>query len=263
MTIPSKWHVRPVWSESLLCAHWVTKDPSFHHTDSENSDETGRMSKCFWCLLLKSKKKEIKSFLKGKGLHPLCLVCRAQLFKASLALFFFAEKNVSIFYKWKTCSNISVYAIFNDQSFNDTPTNDIISFEQLGPGKQMSTIVAHFVMSSSAVHCLNLEGHWGATDDVATSLFHLSLSYAAMRDSPNPKPVQSFLLPFSPSCSLHCSHQNCLRYARGFWDVVIPYEFPHPHHGLEIVICRLHTHYENMPMQICRKFYFQKLKNFR
>ena len=31
--------------------------------------------------------------------------------------------------------NISVYAIFNDQSFNDTLTNDIVSLEQLGPGK--------------------------------------------------------------------------------------------------------------------------------
>ena len=30
--------------------------------------------------------------------------------------------------------NISVYAIFNDQSFNDTLTNDIVSFKQLGPG---------------------------------------------------------------------------------------------------------------------------------
>ena len=29
--------------------------------------------------------------------------------------------------------NISVYAIFNDQSFNDTLINDIVSFEQLGP----------------------------------------------------------------------------------------------------------------------------------
>ena len=29
--------------------------------------------------------------------------------------------------------NISVYAIFNDQSFNDPLTNDIVSFEQLGP----------------------------------------------------------------------------------------------------------------------------------
>ena len=29
--------------------------------------------------------------------------------------------------------NISVYAILNDRSFNDMLTNDIVSFEQLGP----------------------------------------------------------------------------------------------------------------------------------
>ena len=29
--------------------------------------------------------------------------------------------------------SISIYAIFNDQSFNDTLTNDIFSFEQLVP----------------------------------------------------------------------------------------------------------------------------------
>ena len=50
-----------------------------------------------------------------------------------------SEKNVSSFCKCKSYShifskNISVYAIFNDQSFNDTLTNDIVSFEQLGPG---------------------------------------------------------------------------------------------------------------------------------
>ena len=28
----------------------------------------------------------------------------------------------------------SLYAIFNDQSFNDTLTNDIVRFDQLGPG---------------------------------------------------------------------------------------------------------------------------------
>ena len=28
--------------------------------------------------------------------------------------------------------NISIYAIFYDQSFNDTLTNDIVSFEQMG-----------------------------------------------------------------------------------------------------------------------------------
>ena len=30
--------------------------------------------------------------------------------------------------------NITVYAIFNNQGFNVTLTNDIVSFEQLGPG---------------------------------------------------------------------------------------------------------------------------------
>ena len=30
--------------------------------------------------------------------------------------------------------NISVYAIVNDQSFNNTLTNEIVSFDQLGPG---------------------------------------------------------------------------------------------------------------------------------
>ena len=30
--------------------------------------------------------------------------------------------------------NIRVYAIFNHQSFNDTLTNGIVSFEHLGPG---------------------------------------------------------------------------------------------------------------------------------
>ena len=29
--------------------------------------------------------------------------------------------------------HFSVYAIINDQSFNDTLTNDFVSFEQLGP----------------------------------------------------------------------------------------------------------------------------------
>ena len=33
--------------------------------------------------------------------------------------------------------NIGVYAIFNDPSFNDTLTNYIISFKQLGPGFQL------------------------------------------------------------------------------------------------------------------------------
>ena len=48
----------------------------------------------------------------------------------------FLLKNVRSFCKCKSYShffskNISVYAIFNDKSFNDTLTNDIVSFEPL------------------------------------------------------------------------------------------------------------------------------------
>ena len=32
--------IRPVWSESSLCAHWVAKDPRFLHADSKDSDQT-------------------------------------------------------------------------------------------------------------------------------------------------------------------------------------------------------------------------------
>ena len=48
----------------------------------------------------------------------------------------FLLKNVSSFCKCTqmfSAKNISVYAIFNDQSFNDSLTNDIVSIEQLGP----------------------------------------------------------------------------------------------------------------------------------
>ena len=39
---------RPVWSESLLCAQWVAKDPSFLHAESEDSDQTGQMLRLIW-----------------------------------------------------------------------------------------------------------------------------------------------------------------------------------------------------------------------
>ena len=49
----------------------------------------------------------------------------------------FCWKNVSSFCKFYHhiffSKNTSIYAIFNDQSYNDTLTNDIVSFEQLGP----------------------------------------------------------------------------------------------------------------------------------
>ena len=48
--------------------------------------------------------------------------------------------------KFFISKNISVYAIFNDKSFNYMLTNDIASFEQLGPGKsfQQTGILKYF-----------------------------------------------------------------------------------------------------------------------
>ena len=40
--------IRPVWSESSLCAQWVAKDPRFLHADSEDFDQTGRMPRLIW-----------------------------------------------------------------------------------------------------------------------------------------------------------------------------------------------------------------------
>ena len=40
--------IRPVWSESSLCAQWAAKEPSFLHADSEDSDQTGQMPRLIW-----------------------------------------------------------------------------------------------------------------------------------------------------------------------------------------------------------------------
>ena len=40
--------IRPVWSESSLCAQWVAKDPSFLQADSEDPDQTGWMPRLIW-----------------------------------------------------------------------------------------------------------------------------------------------------------------------------------------------------------------------
>ena len=40
--------------------------------------------------------------------------------------------------------NSSIYAIFNDKIFNDTLTNDIVSFEQLGPGLLLFKLFRRF-----------------------------------------------------------------------------------------------------------------------
>ena len=51
------------------------------------------------------------------------------VYTISNSLVFLLRKCDSHFFS----KNISVYAILNDQCFNRTLTNDIVSFEQLGP----------------------------------------------------------------------------------------------------------------------------------
>ena len=41
--------IYPVRSESSLCAQWVAKDPSFLHTDSKDSDQSGRLADLSLC----------------------------------------------------------------------------------------------------------------------------------------------------------------------------------------------------------------------
>ena len=40
--------IRPVWSESSLCAQSIAKDPMFLHVDSEDSDQIGWMPRLIW-----------------------------------------------------------------------------------------------------------------------------------------------------------------------------------------------------------------------
>ena len=50
---------------------------------------------------------------------------------------------ISYSYSHFFSKNISVYAIFNDKSFNDTLINGIVSFEQQGHGEKMPFLELH------------------------------------------------------------------------------------------------------------------------
>ena len=61
---------------------------------------------------------------------------------------------MSSFCKCKSCShffskNISIYAKFNDQSFNNMLTNNIVSFEQLGPDILLTVFILNTVITLS------------------------------------------------------------------------------------------------------------------
>ena len=72
MTKPTTWlcaqrRLRSAWvSDSSLCAHWVAKDTSFLHADSEDSGQTGRMPRLIWVFA-------------GRTLTLLVLSCRGSI----------------------------------------------------------------------------------------------------------------------------------------------------------------------------------------
>ena len=68
----------------------------------------------------------------------------------------FLLKKCDIFCKSHFFSkHISVYAVFNDQSLNDTLTNDIVSFEQLGPDSRSNAVplAQFFILCQSLQLC--------------------------------------------------------------------------------------------------------------
>ena len=68
----------------------------------------------------------------------------------------------------------SIYAVFNDQSFNDTLVNDIVSFKQLGAGfwkkKLVSLLLRSFICVCQSMFTLLL----GVLRTLSSAIFTLS-----------------------------------------------------------------------------------------
>ena len=75
--------IRPVWSESSLCALWVANDPSFLLADSEDCDQIWRMPRLIWVFA-------------GRTLILLGLSCRGSYY---IILFLIVENINIIFFR--------------------------------------------------------------------------------------------------------------------------------------------------------------------
>ena len=64
-------------------------------------------------------------------------IYNSQVFLLKKMCVAFAKAKAIHFFSSK---NISIYAVFNDQKFNDMLTNNIVSFEQMGPDHYYDTI---------------------------------------------------------------------------------------------------------------------------
>ena len=84
MTKPTMWHVhpaetqislgiRPVCSESSLCAQWVAEDPSFFHADWDDSDQTGWMPRLIW--VFAGRTNHFVGFVMRRLIFPVLMLC--------------------------------------------------------------------------------------------------------------------------------------------------------------------------------------------
>ena len=93
--------IRPVWSESSLCAQWVAKDLVLLHADSEDSDQTGRMPRLIWIF---AERTAILLVLSCRGLY-FVLIESEQLLQCLWFVVQYREEDVVIilFLHHQTC----------------------------------------------------------------------------------------------------------------------------------------------------------------
>ena len=126
MTKPTKWvctqrRLRSAWAsaqsdQSLCCAQWVAKGPSFLHADSEDFDQTGRMPRLIWVFA-------------GRTLTLLVLSCRGScivfvplqlpILKSNLSCLVLTPKAQSPEREVRTMANYSSIMVLGIRRFVD------------------------------------------------------------------------------------------------------------------------------------------------
>ena len=81
--------------------------------------------------------------------------------------------------------NVRVNAILNDESYNDTLSYDIVSFEQLGPGELFANIY-----EKDVVGCLSMSGYINFV--LMACLFFYFINYEPIYETEYMQTLQSF-----------------------------------------------------------------------
>ena len=120
MTKPTKWlhtektqislGIRPVWSESLLCAQWVAKGPRFLHVDGEDSDQTGWMPRLIWDFA-------------GCTCHFVGFVMRRLIFTVGGWILFCLFSMYIYIYIWTSSSEFGTYRLCEQRRFRRACTS--------------------------------------------------------------------------------------------------------------------------------------------